>query len=649
MERSCHDRPEVLNARAQLVWMWVQGISARRISRLTGFSTTTVYSKSSFINLKTMEAILHFLDTVSPPHQLYVFFDVTFQDLANSVSQYHNNDRYDSVMNVLIGNDVKDDIFSPEWTSAKTNRRHIFVFCTLNNLENLFQMISAKNLESRWTWWIILAIEKNVSTILTQLMREGSQVILIDLEDQNHPRLLSSRVDATSLIRFHNAVHLKITPRGYESEVQMDVFEPLEKLYADFQGRQLTVTAVIDQPYILFERLDNGELLPVSGFEYAVIKSLAETLNFTIRMIEPADGKWGGPLPNGTVVGMIGVVARREAHFAMCDISITGVREQVIDFTYPHYIESLTLISRAPMEKNRSFAAFEPFTFMTWIWIIAALLIIGSVVSVESWLVEIYLPERNNKRNLSDSLFNMFRSLLKQENLLPDVNFPQKLTFLFWYMFCLIISVLYSGMLTATLIKPSFEKPINALTDLPAAIKEGFTLVVTADTSMEYMFKQAKSGIYADTWKLFNHKDRSKSFKQYSVDYYNKIVEDKLVIVSPHLIARYHSAKLGSSHFYLARDTFAPQYYGAPCFQGSPYVPAFNKMFSSMIEGGLMTKWVENEFAQVSGNNIITQQSGLKPYTIKQLQAGFYVLVIGFLVSAISFTLEVFVFYMKTS
>ena len=40
-------------------------------------------------------------------------------------------------------------------------------------------------------------------------------------------------------------------------------------------------------------------------------------------MIECHDG-WGVPKPDGTVTGMIGMVARREVHYAIDEITILG-------------------------------------------------------------------------------------------------------------------------------------------------------------------------------------------------------------------------------------------------------------------------------------------------------------------------------------
>lgn len=41
-------------------------------------------------------------------------------------------------------------------------------------------------------------------------------------------------------------------------------------------------------------------------------------------MVLPPDGLWGDVKRNGTVTGLIGVVARREAHLAVADVTLTG-------------------------------------------------------------------------------------------------------------------------------------------------------------------------------------------------------------------------------------------------------------------------------------------------------------------------------------
>ena len=50
-------------------------------------------------------------------------------------------------------------------------------------------------------------------------------------------------------------------------------------------------------------------------------------MNFFVHRYEilsPADNQWGFPKPDGTITGIVGLVARREAHFAINELTITG-------------------------------------------------------------------------------------------------------------------------------------------------------------------------------------------------------------------------------------------------------------------------------------------------------------------------------------
>ncbi|XP_068228681.1 glutamate receptor ionotropic, delta-1-like [Palaemon carinicauda] len=483
-------------------------------------------------------------------------------------------------------------------------------------------------------------VEDEATKYLQAILREGSQVIIIQMVVPGSLKLLSSIVDGNGNVGFRETTGNLDLSKGSIDVLGSEVFEDLEQSYSNFEGRQLSVAANDNNPFIVLKEGGQGELLLVAGFESAIVDSLSKALNFTYRMVTPEDGKWGGPLPNGSVVGMIGEVAYRRAHFAICEITITRAREEVIDFSYPHYIESLTLISRTPREKNRTFAAFSPFTPLVWFCIVATFLLMGPFLTFESWVIKKYQPNHQVLDSIEDFMLNLFGSLLKQENLINSQYWPHKLAFFFWYLFCLIISVLYSGMLTATLIIPSFEKPINSLTDLPMAIKDGFTIVVTDDTSDEYMFKNAKEGIYAETWKLFNHKDRAKSFVPHPSYAMDGIVNDQLVLINGILGARYLSMRRGIRRYHFARDSFASQYYGVACISGAPFMFSFNKILSYMIEGGLITKWVDYEFQKVAGNNIVIERSGPKAFTIKHLQAAFYILTIGYLASILFLGLE---------
>ena len=52
---------------------------------------------------------------------------------------------------------------------------------------------------------------------------------------------------------------------------------------------------------------------------------------FRLELLKPADGTYGVVKSNGTVTGMIGLVARRETHFAINQILVTGDNNNLIN------------------------------------------------------------------------------------------------------------------------------------------------------------------------------------------------------------------------------------------------------------------------------------------------------------------------------
>ncbi|XP_066984769.1 glutamate receptor-like [Macrobrachium rosenbergii] len=504
---------------------------------------------------------------------------------------------------------------------------------------SLYIQVTVNNLESPSVWWLILVKEETVKTHLEGILREGSQVTVITMKSDTHYRIVSSVVGADNKISFQEAGSWNSQSQSqHQSDLQKRLFRNADN---DFGGRQLTVAANNDYPFMVLEEKENGELGLGPGIDANVVRVLSEYLNFTYRVVTPDDGGWGGPLPNGTVTGMIGMVARRETHFAITDITITGSREEVTDFTAPYYIESMTLVSRRPREKNRAFAAFSPFTPLVWLCIAVCTLAVSLSLVPETWILNMHSETVPKNYTINNFLFNVFRSLVQQENQLSSPYWSHKFIFVFWYLFCLNISVVYSGMLIATLVTPSFEKPIDSLTDLPAATDNGFTILVTDETSDAYMFKEATQGIYAQTWKLFNHEDKSKSFISSATYGMDLVLNEKGVYIVAQLASKFIAMRKGFRRYHFARDNFAIQYYGIPCMRGAMFRSQFDKILLRINEGALITKWINDEFQKIATNaEAEVHEAGPQAFTLIHLQAAFYILPIGYLIAGLAFCVE---------
>ncbi|XP_064122845.1 glutamate receptor ionotropic, delta-2-like isoform X2 [Macrobrachium nipponense] len=574
-----------------------------------------------FLSAKASEELFAFIFSVSPPHIFYFLYDETYKDMSSVLTTPSNNwisyavTQFSQDFTPLLG------ALSSSLVAASSSRRHVLVACNEENTLALFRLISRRNLESPSIWWIVMVTSENTMQLLQLALREGSQVIAIQITGMDSVKLHASRMDSAGLVRFQDSGVWTLGHKDFTSKMSRSLFYDLDARYSNFERRKLTGTANSVTPFIVLEKQDDGQLILTTGFEGSVIKALSKTLNFTYRMMTPADGQWGGPLPNGSVTGLIGDVYRRQAHFAMTSITITQARERIIDFTYPYHTDSLTLVSRTPKREISASAVFSPFSAEVWYLIASTPFAFSLVVFFQVWITKTYLRIKTSKYSFSNIFINACASLLRQENQLLFEHWSGQTAFLLWYLYAFMVSALYSGMLITTIVIPSYNRPIDSLTDLPKAISNGFTLQVAAETSHEFLFKDATSGIYAETWKLFNHKDRSKSFVDTSLSY-DEILEKKIVIVEAETAGKFRSMKRGRRHYYFARDTFSPQNYGIACFPGAPFIGKFNKVLSSLIESGLIKKWMNEEFRKVEAQGTTLDEEAVapRPFSLTQMQ-----------------------------
>ncbi|XP_066960828.1 glutamate receptor ionotropic, delta-1-like [Macrobrachium rosenbergii] len=540
---------------------------------------------------------------------------------------------------------------------AVSSAKYILVFCSPTDVVKIFRMIGGKGLERHSVLWLIILQdrdEKQMIVDLEKVLREGTRVILVVGYSEGTIKFRSSFVNLEGAVRFQK------TENKYGNASQKDTMPGFLKLTSSSRdpqmtGRELVLAANDNWPFFGIGRgpgSRGGRKLNV-GIDVSIINTLSSSLNFTYRVVSPADGKWGGPLPNGTVIGLIGMVNRHEADLAICEITVTSGRESVVDFTNPYYQESITLISRAPAEKSRTFAVFSPFTVQVWIIIVVSCLAMGPILRLEYKVLaacqrEKEIPRKETQLSSSTYAFNMFRSLMLQGNPIETPRWSRRFIFYFWYIFCLMVSALYSGTLTAVLAIPAYEKPVDSLNDLPKAIKDGYTLGTVKDSSLEFLFKEAKEGIYQEVWKLFNNVDRSKSFVDLPEQGFDKVgythtssSRKVRLHLAQGLLLKSFARKRGRRKFYFARQNFYPQGYGIACTSGSPFKKTFDRKLARMVEAGLIIKWATDEAQKVS---MMTPSNEEGPdqlaITLQHLQAAFFVLMLGYLIAALALVIE---------
>ncbi|KAK4313235.1 hypothetical protein Pmani_015412 [Petrolisthes manimaculis] len=503
-------------------------------------------------------------------------------------------------------------------TSFHTNDlRYMVLLCSANTTRTIFDMVSHHNLESRRVRWLVVWEKPTLAvTNLMYYMREGSMIGLAARDSSGSYKIYSSFVSHGSQLRFEE---IGVWNDRRRVSLRQPLFPDVLNLYRNFEGRQLVLSSLNNWPFFVIKNLENATAVAVRGIDVSVINTLSYYLNFTYRVEVPSDGQWGGVQEDGTVTGMVGEVAARRAHLAINEITITASRETVVDFSYPYFFDSTSVVSKAPAERNRSLAVFYPFSSLTWITVILVTLLMGPLgylfSRVHHQLTQTFDSTHNERsRNVGPSFdsgrikwgsepglrgvemfcFNMFRTIIIQGNLLPASSWPLRLVFFSWYAFCLILYAVYAGTLTAYLTKPSFEKPIDSLEDLLEARERGVVATVTKGTSNEMMLK---------------------------------VVEHNTAFISGMVGTEIYAIINGRHLYHLSRNTFNPQPYGIVCPSGAPYTPILNLMLGRMVHAGLVSKWhmdevnkIKQNTGQKEGTYVGQGRIGVRPLALDHLQ-----------------------------
>ncbi|XP_068202874.1 uncharacterized protein [Palaemon carinicauda] len=141
--------------------------------------------------------------------------------------------------------------------------------------------------------------------------------------------------------------------------------------------------------------------------------------------------------------------------------------------------------------------------------------------------------------------------------------------------------------------------------------------------------QEADSGIYKQTWDLFDHKDRSQSFVNSPATGINRVLEKKFVYIGPTTYTESLATRLGRRKFHFGRSSFYPQGIVIGFFPGTPYKDIFNDLLLRMVEGGLVTKWRDDEIMAASSQLNLVEETKTKAITLTHLQAAFFVIALG--------------------
>ncbi|KAG7156398.1 Glutamate receptor-like 19 [Homarus americanus] len=234
-----------------------------------------------------------------------------------------------------------------------------------------------------------------------------------------------------------------------------------------------------------------------------------KTYFFVRYQLLPAPGNlWGGPLPNGSWTGMLGMLQRQEVELAIAPFFVTDQREMVCDFSDPVYIDHQSILMVRPQIQSDLSGFFKPFTSQVWILVLMSLVLViaamNSVVRCEARIFHIQHTSTCSKITLW-----VIKALSQESSEWLPKKDGGRLIVTTWLLASLVFMSSYSGILTAMLTVPRVTIPIDSLedlvsqTDLPWRLEAASMMYSFFEESEEDIGRKVfaeKVGTFQDCW-----------------------------------------------------------------------------------------------------------------------------------------------------
>uniref|UniRef100_A0A3B5L4U7 Glutamate receptor n=1 Tax=Xiphophorus couchianus TaxID=32473 RepID=A0A3B5L4U7_9TELE len=295
--------------------------------------------------------------------------------------------------------------------------------------------------------------------------------------------------------------------------------EETQQLSNDTTGmdnRTVIVTTIMEGPYVMlkknwesFEGNDQYE-----GYCVDLASEIAKHIGIKYKIAIVPDGKYGARDPETKIWnGMVGELVYGKAEIAVAPLTITLVREEVIDFSKPFMSLGISIMIKKPQKsKPGVFSFLDPLAYEIWMCIVFAYIGVSVVLFLVSrfspyeWHTE--EPEEGTDGPPSDqppNEFGIFNSLwfslgafMQQGCDISPRSLSGRIVGGVWWFFTLIIISSYTANLAAFLTVERMVSPIESAEDLAKQTDIAYGTLDSGST--KEFFRRSKIAVYEKMW-----------------------------------------------------------------------------------------------------------------------------------------------------
>ncbi|KAM9499165.1 glutamate receptor 4-like isoform 1-T1 [Salvelinus alpinus] len=282
------------------------------------------------------------------------------------------------------------------------------------------------------------------------------------------------------------------------------------------ENRTVVVTTIMEGPYVMLKK--NSELYEgndqYEGYCVDLASEIAKHIGIKYKIAIVPDGKYGARDPETKIWnGMVGELVYGKAEIAVAPLTITLVREEVIDFSKPFMSLGISIMIKKPQKsKPGVFSFLDPLAYEIWMCIVFAYIGVSVVLFLVSrfspyeWHTE--EPEEGTDGPPSDqppNEFGIFNSLwfslgafMQQGCDISPRSLSGRIVGGVWWFFTLIIISSYTANLAAFLTVERMVSPIESAEDLAKQTDIAYGTLDSGST--KEFFRRSKIAVYEKMW-----------------------------------------------------------------------------------------------------------------------------------------------------
>ncbi|MGH0180449.1 UNVERIFIED_CONTAM: hypothetical protein FKN15_004275 [Acipenser sinensis] len=306
---------------------------------------------------------------------------------------------------------------------------------------------------------------------------------------------------------------------GYWNEYERFVYITDQQVTNDsssVENRTIIVTTIMEAPYVMLKK--NYELLEgnerYEGYCVDLASEIAKHVGIKYKLSVVADGKYGARDSETKIWnGMVGELVYGRADIAVAPLTITLVREEMIDFSKPFMSLGISIMIKKPQKsKPGVFSFLDPLAYEIWMCIVFAYIGVSVVLFLVSRFspYEWHLDDNDEARDpqtppdppndfgIFNSLWFSLGAFMQQGCDISPRSLSGRIVGGVWWFFTLIIISSYTANLAAFLTVERMVSPIESAEDLAKQTDIAYGTLDSGST--KEFFRRSKIAVYEKMW-----------------------------------------------------------------------------------------------------------------------------------------------------